>query len=98
MFLAVGRVGSSTDFIVQIVEYDLETDKRRHLMDLLHAQRENGFHSRHALTLVFVENKRELILFNIGFALMASPPLQFMVIELIGLFNFRKLFILEPSQ
>lgn len=42
VFLAVGRVGSSTDLIAQRVEYVLESDKRSHLMDLLHAQRENG--------------------------------------------------------
>lgn len=42
VFLAVGRVGSSTDLIVQRVEYVLETDKRSHLMDLLHAQIANG--------------------------------------------------------
>lgn len=40
IFLAVGRVGSSTDLIIQRVEYVHETDKRSHLMDLLHAQRE----------------------------------------------------------
>ena len=42
VFLAVGRVGSSTDLIVQRVEYVQESDKRSHLMDLLHAQRANG--------------------------------------------------------
>ncbi|KAK6124603.1 hypothetical protein DH2020_041658 [Rehmannia glutinosa] len=42
IFLAVGRVGSSTDLIVQRVEYVHEADKRSHLMDLLHAQRANG--------------------------------------------------------
>lgn len=42
IFLAVGRVGSSTDLIVQRVEYVQEADKRSHLMDLLHAQRANG--------------------------------------------------------
>lgn len=42
IFLAVGRVGSSTDLIVQRVEFVLESDKRSHLMDLLHAQRANG--------------------------------------------------------
>lgn len=46
IFLAVGRVGSSTDLIVQRVEYVQETDKRSHLMDLLHAQRENGSHGK----------------------------------------------------
>ncbi|XP_070048254.1 DEAD-box ATP-dependent RNA helicase 37-like isoform X2 [Nicotiana tomentosiformis] len=52
IFLAVGRVGSSTDLIVQRVEYVQETDKRSHLMDLLHAQRANGAHGKereHAL-------------------------------------------------
>ncbi|KAH6814389.1 P-loop containing nucleoside triphosphate hydrolases superfamily protein [Perilla frutescens var. frutescens] len=58
VFLAVGRVGSSTDLIVQRVEYVLETDKRSHLMDLLHAQRANGVQAKHALTLVFVETKK----------------------------------------
>ena len=41
VFLAVGKVGSSTSLIVQGVEYVLEFDKRSHLTDLLHAQREN---------------------------------------------------------
>ncbi|KAK4482934.1 hypothetical protein RD792_010107 [Penstemon davidsonii] len=58
IFLAVGRVGSSTDLIVQRVEYVLETDKRSHLMDLLHAQRANGVQGKQALTLVFVETKK----------------------------------------
>ncbi|KAH1084377.1 hypothetical protein J1N35_024138 [Gossypium stocksii] len=58
IFLAVGRVGSSTDLIVQRVEFVLESDKRSHLMDLLHAQRENGNHGKEALTLVFVETKK----------------------------------------
>lgn len=46
IFLAVGRVGSSTDLIVQRVEYVQESDKRSHLMDLLHAQRANGVHGK----------------------------------------------------
>ncbi|XP_010524794.1 PREDICTED: DEAD-box ATP-dependent RNA helicase 37-like isoform X1 [Tarenaya hassleriana] len=58
IFLAVGRVGSSTDLIVQRVEFVHESDKRSHLMDLLHAQRENGIQDKHALTLVFVETKK----------------------------------------
>ncbi|KAJ6810626.1 DEAD-box ATP-dependent RNA helicase 37-like [Iris pallida] len=58
IFLTVGRVGSSTDLIVQRVEFVLESDKRSHLMDLLHAQRANGAHGKQALTLVFVETKR----------------------------------------
>ncbi|ESW35831.1 hypothetical protein PHAVU_001G268400 [Phaseolus vulgaris] len=58
VFLAVGRVGSITDLIVQRVEYVQESDKRSHLMDLLHAQRENGVQGKQALTLVFVETKK----------------------------------------
>lgn len=58
VFLAVGRVGSSTDLIAQRVEYVLESDKRSHLMDLLHAQRETGMNGKQGLTLVFVETKK----------------------------------------
>ncbi|KAF7804177.1 DEAD-box ATP-dependent RNA helicase 37-like [Senna tora] len=58
VFLAVGRVGSSTDLIAQRVEYVLESDKRSHLMDLLHAQRDNGINGKQSLTLVFVETKK----------------------------------------
>ncbi|KAK7268206.1 hypothetical protein RIF29_20899 [Crotalaria pallida] len=58
VFLAVGRVGSSTDLIAQRVEYVLESDKRSHLMDLLHAQRETGINAKQGLTLVFVETKK----------------------------------------
>ncbi|CAL9245908.1 unnamed protein product [Arabidopsis halleri] len=56
IFLAVGRVGSSTDLITQRVEFVQESDKRSHLMDLLHAQRETQ--DKQSLTLVFVETKR----------------------------------------
>ncbi|OAY40663.1 DEAD-box ATP-dependent RNA helicase 11 isoform X1 [Manihot esculenta] len=58
IFLAVGRVGSSTDLIIQRVEYVHETDKRSHLMDLLHAQRETETNGKQSLTLVFVETKK----------------------------------------
>ncbi|CAF2112819.1 DEAD-box ATP-dependent RNA helicase 52-like [Brassica napus] len=58
IFLAVGRVGSSTDLIVQRVEFVHDSDKRSHLMDLLHAQRDNGNQRKQALTLVFVETKK----------------------------------------
>ncbi|GFY93595.1 P-loop containing nucleoside triphosphate hydrolases superfamily protein [Actinidia rufa] len=58
IFLAIGRVGSSTDLIVQRVEFVHEYDKRSHLMDLLHAQKANGVHGKQALTLVFVETKK----------------------------------------
>ncbi|KAJ7544577.1 hypothetical protein O6H91_09G083900 [Diphasiastrum complanatum] len=58
IFLAVGRVGSSTDLIEQRVEYVLDADKRSMLMDLLHAQKAQGTSSQHQLSLVFVETKR----------------------------------------
>jgi hypothetical protein len=46
IFLAVGRVGSSTDLIAQRVEFVLEADKRSYLMDLFHAQKANGTHGK----------------------------------------------------
>ncbi|CAI0402446.1 unnamed protein product [Linum tenue] len=55
IFLAVGRVGSSTDLILQRVEYVQDADKRSHLMDLLHAQKQS---EEQSLTLVFVETKK----------------------------------------
>ncbi|KAK4772437.1 hypothetical protein SAY86_014212 [Trapa natans] len=58
IFLAVGRVGSSTDLIVQRVEFVHDADKRSYLMDLLHAQRENDVQGKQGLTLVFVETKK----------------------------------------
>ncbi|GFP79848.1 dead-box ATP-dependent RNA helicase 37 [Phtheirospermum japonicum] len=58
IFLAVGRVGSSTDLIVQRVEYVHDGDKRSYLMDLLHGQRANGAQGKQSLTLVFVETKK----------------------------------------
>ncbi|KAL2501545.1 DEAD-box ATP-dependent RNA helicase 37 [Forsythia ovata] len=58
IFLTVGRVGSSTDLIVQRVEFVNENDKRSYLMDLLHAQRADGAHGKQSLTLVFVETKK----------------------------------------
>ncbi len=51
VFLAVGRVGSSTDLIVQVVEYVPSSDKRQMLLDLLQSV-EKG------LTLIFVETKK----------------------------------------
>ncbi|MQL75652.1 hypothetical protein Taro_008042, partial [Colocasia esculenta] len=58
IFLAVGRVGSSTDLIAQRVEFVRDADKRSYLLDLLHAQRVNGIQGKQALTLIFVETKR----------------------------------------
>ncbi|XP_019166446.1 PREDICTED: DEAD-box ATP-dependent RNA helicase 37-like [Ipomoea nil] len=58
IFLAVGRVGSSTDLIVQRVEFVKDNDKRSYLLDVLHAEKANEIHGKKALTLVFVETKR----------------------------------------
>ncbi|KAG6489360.1 DEAD-box ATP-dependent RNA helicase 37-like [Zingiber officinale] len=58
IFLAVGRVGSSTDLIVQRVEFVPDSDKRSYLMDLVHAEKTNETHGKQALTLVFVETKK----------------------------------------
>ncbi|MED6120268.1 DEAD-box ATP-dependent RNA helicase 52 [Stylosanthes scabra] len=58
IFLSVGRVGSSTELIVQKVEYVEDTEKINHLMDLLHSQNARGANKKPALTLVFVETKR----------------------------------------
>jgi hypothetical protein len=51
IFLAVGRVGSSTDLIIQVVEYVPQGDKRQMALDLLQSL-EGG------LTLIFVETKK----------------------------------------
>ncbi|KAM3360663.1 hypothetical protein P3S68_015517 [Capsicum galapagoense] len=58
IFLAVGRVGSSTDLIIQQVEYVQETDKRSHLMDLLHAQKANGAHGKSKLLPLFLLRRK----------------------------------------
>eukprot|EP00697_Spironema_sp_BW2_P015147 gnl/Spiro4/5894_TR3016_c0_g1_i1.p1 gnl/Spiro4/5894_TR3016_c0_g1~~gnl/Spiro4/5894_TR3016_c0_g1_i1.p1 ORF type:complete len:462 (-),score=92.52 gnl/Spiro4/5894_TR3016_c0_g1_i1:40-1425(-) len=50
VFLAVGRVGSTTDFITQRLEWVEEEHKRMYLLDLL--QNDTG------LTLVFVETRK----------------------------------------
>lgn len=58
IFLAAGKVGSSTDLITQKVEFVQEIDKRRHLMSTLHAQSTNLANGKNSLTLVFVETKK----------------------------------------
>lgn len=50
VFLTVGRIGSTNDFIIQKMVYTTEYDKRNHLMEIL-VQCEG-------LTLIFVETKR----------------------------------------
>ena len=54
IFLAVGRVGSSTDLIVQRVEFVHDSDKRSHLMDLLHAQMTNAIHGKVICEVLYV--------------------------------------------
>jgi len=55
IFLAVGRVGSTSENITQKVYWVEENDKRNHLLDLLNAA--ETFDAEN-LTLIFVETKR----------------------------------------
>lgn len=54
IFVAVGRVGSSTGLIAQKVDYVLDMDKRSHLVEALHTQMANG--SRGKVCWLFVLN------------------------------------------
>ncbi|KAI3714797.1 hypothetical protein L6452_21757 [Arctium lappa] len=58
IFLSVGRVGSSTDLILQKVVFVDDMEKRDCLRNLLRDQKANGNLGKNALTLVFVETKR----------------------------------------
>ncbi|KAI5640733.1 hypothetical protein M9H77_00463 [Catharanthus roseus] len=58
VFLAAGKVGSSTDLIVQKVDFVRDMDKRKHLMNTLHSQRAILTNGKNALTLIFVETKK----------------------------------------
>lgn len=61
VFLAVGRVGSSSENITQQVVYVEEEEKRSSLLDILHTDAEIAANSENPaanLTLVFVETKR----------------------------------------
>jgi ATP-dependent RNA helicase DDX3X len=55
IFLAVGRVGSSTDLIVQHVEYVTNLDKRQVLLDLI-----NTVEVRHGYLVVFGDRQGAL--------------------------------------
>uniref|UniRef100_A0A0E0LD91 RNA helicase n=1 Tax=Oryza punctata TaxID=4537 RepID=A0A0E0LD91_ORYPU len=61
IFITVGRVGSSTDLIMQKVELLADGEKRGYLLDLLQRQSVGVANSKlqQPLTLVFVETKRE---------------------------------------
>ncbi|XP_023739136.1 DEAD-box ATP-dependent RNA helicase 37 [Lactuca sativa] len=58
IFLSVGRVGSSTDLIVQKVVFVEDEEKREYLRNLLHDQKANGNLGKNALIVIFVETKR----------------------------------------
>jgi ATP-dependent RNA helicase DDX3X len=60
VFLAVGRVGSTSENITQHIEYVEDQDKHSVLLDLLHTDPTltNQNHPNPNLTLVFVETKR----------------------------------------
>uniref|UniRef100_A0A0K8S8X9 RNA helicase n=1 Tax=Lygus hesperus TaxID=30085 RepID=A0A0K8S8X9_LYGHE len=55
IFLAIGRVGSTSENITQKIVWVEEQDKRAFLLDLLEAARQN---QEDSLTLVFVETKK----------------------------------------
>ncbi|KAL8546203.1 hypothetical protein ACS0TY_006060 [Phlomoides rotata] len=58
IFIAAGKVGSSTDLIAQRVEFVPDMDKRRSLINLLYSQNMNRKTAKDCLTLVFVETKK----------------------------------------
>lgn len=58
IFLAVGRVGSTSENITQRLEYVEDYDKRSLLLDILHTDLSAGPEDVQNLTLVFVETKR----------------------------------------
>ncbi|CAB0002118.1 unnamed protein product [Nesidiocoris tenuis] len=69
VFLAIGRVGSSSENITQKIVWVEEPDKRNFLLDILEAMRQTKDES---LTLVFVEKKKaadelEEFLYNYGY-------------------------------
>ena len=57
IFLAVGRVGSTSENITQTIIWVNEGDKRSYLLDLLSKIKE-GNRDQDALTLIFVETKK----------------------------------------
>lgn len=61
IFLAVGRVGSTSENITQSIIWVHENDKRNYLLDLLSSIREHNVNQEYAkdnLTLIFVETKK----------------------------------------
>jgi len=58
IFLAVGRVGSTSENITQNILWVSEQDKRSYLLDLLSRFKEGVEYSADSLTLIFVETKK----------------------------------------
>uniref|UniRef100_T1PI52 RNA helicase n=1 Tax=Musca domestica TaxID=7370 RepID=T1PI52_MUSDO len=58
IFLAVGRVGSTSENITQTILWVHEQDKRSYLLDLLETIRAGSEYSKDSLTLIFVETKK----------------------------------------
>ncbi|KAH8383802.1 hypothetical protein KR009_010621 [Drosophila setifemur] len=58
IFLAVGRVGSTSENITQTILWVYEQDKRSYLLDLLSSIRDGPEYSKESLTLIFVETKK----------------------------------------
>lgn len=58
IFLAVGRVGSTSENITQTILWVNEQDKRSYLLDLLSSIKEGVEYSANSLTLIFVETKK----------------------------------------
>ncbi|KAL9889902.1 ATP-dependent RNA helicase bel [Glossina fuscipes] len=58
IFLAVGRVGSTSENITQTILWVSEQNKRSYLLDLLQSIREGSEYSKDHLTLIFVETKK----------------------------------------
>ncbi|KAL5274575.1 DDX3X family protein [Megaselia abdita] len=58
IFLAVGRVGSTSENITQTILWVNEQDKRSYLLDLLSSIKESVEYSAESLTLIFVETKK----------------------------------------
>lgn len=58
IFLAVGRVGSTSENITQTILWVYEHDKRSYLLDLLSSIRDGAEYSKDSLTLIFVETKK----------------------------------------
>ncbi|KAG7205468.1 hypothetical protein KM043_007455 [Ampulex compressa] len=72
IFLAVGRVGSTSENITQKIVWVEEHDKRSYLLDLLQATNMSDPSASESLTLVFVETKKgadmlEEYLYNMGY-------------------------------